>query len=124
MLKKADQSKDTDDIREAFEVYSRNAPEMTLQDIEKRFREENFNTHLVAHSKELAEYMTIVNLQKEPEQRFTVGFQLSAQSRRNKMTRDTKASSPEENFERLATAGFAVKKPCIICHKVCPPGMR
>lgn len=119
LLKEADSTRDLDDIKEAFEVFCRNSPETTIQEIETRFRAEGFTTHLVGMEKEeMYDYLTNVNLQGEIGKQYSLGFQLSAKSRRQKMYQSMLAESPEENFERLADCGLTVKKNCIVCNHV------
>ena len=123
-LKKADVTKDIDDIREAFEIYCRNTPTAELQAIEQRLRAEEMNLHLVAMEKELPSNKTNVDLQNNMDRTYSVVLQLSARSKRSKQMTSMLASSAEENFARLADCGFIVKSPIPVCFKCSCKGHR
>ena len=48
-LKKADEERDLDDLKEAIKVYHKAEPETTWLSLEQAFRTQKFNTHLIAN---------------------------------------------------------------------------
>lgn len=119
-LEQADESRDLDDIKTAFFVYAKAEPDFTLEAAEKAFRENDFNTFLVAKQQEVSDTHTIVNLQGVPAQEFVVMFQFSIKPRRAKLAEGW-PSSEEENVERLASAGFVMDgfvQKCRNCNQV------
>ena len=117
-FKLADQNRDMDDIKEAFEVYAKNTPETTFQEIEKRLREEKCNTHLIGLTKEIPIDKTNVDLQFQADRKYVLGFQIARKSRRTKMSEGMLAESYEENFERLSNCGYTVQTNIPICYNV------
>lgn len=47
-IKKASDERDIDDFREALQVYSKACPDATIQDIEKKMREEKLRIYIIA----------------------------------------------------------------------------
>lgn len=47
-MKKASDERDIDDFRDALQVYSKACPDVTLQEIEKKMREDKFKIYLIA----------------------------------------------------------------------------
>lgn len=109
-LEKADQEKDLDDIRDAIKVYSKAIPETTYDQLERAFRTNGFNTHLIAFEKdELPVTHTLINMQGELDKKYQVGFYFSAKPRRVN-ARQGWPSSAEENMERLKDAGLPMER--------------
>lgn len=117
-LKAVDAERDMDDIKEAFEVYAKNSPDVNFRTIEERSRAEKLNLHLVALEKVLPLNKTNVDLQGVADRRYAIGFQLSAKSRRLAMTATMLAASPEENLERLEECGYTVHSRVPVCFNV------
>lgn len=98
--------KDLDVFRIALRAYARAIPdEFNLVDVEKALREENVGIFLIAKQQEIATNMTIVDLVGNAGREFVLSVQLSAKPRRAKLAQGW-PESPEQNLERLASAGF------------------
>ena len=67
------------------------------------------NTYLIAKQQEVSDTHTIVNLQGNIDQEFVVSIQFTDKPRRAKFAEGW-PSSPEENLERLAKAGFPLDR--------------
>lgn len=72
------------------------------------------NTHLIAKVQEISDTHTIVNLQGKDGQKFVVSIQWSAKPKRAAF-KEGWPSSPEENMERLETAGFVMDGMVLKC---------
>lgn len=105
-----------DDAKEAFEVYVKNAPHVTLQQVEKRMRTEKMNLHLIALEKDIPVNKTNVDPQGVGGKKYVLAFQMGSKSRRTKMMAGAIAASYEENVERLSDAGFTANNPIPVCY--------
>ena len=88
--------------------------------LEQAFRDDRMNTYLIARQQEVSDLHTIANLQGAVDQKYTVSIQFSQQPRRAKMALAW-PSSPAENMERLAEAGFPIdslKVKCMNCNGI------
>lgn len=130
MLEKADKERDVDEIKQYILSYAKAYPDVTLQDLEKTFRDNKMNTYLIATEKAVSKTHSIVNLQGKAEQKYVVSVQFSAQPRRAKMA-ESWPESPAQNLERLAEAGFPLDGKVVVCdsckevghiRKSCPNG--
>ncbi|QIW94662.1 hypothetical protein AMS68_000180 [Peltaster fructicola] len=110
----ADEERDLDMIKEATFSYAKAVPGTTLESLEEAFRREGFNTHLIAKEQPISLAHTLVNFQGARDQKFVVTFQFSAKPRRLRQDGGW-PSSPEENIERLAEAGFVVDSLVPVC---------
>ncbi|KAM0715080.1 hypothetical protein Q7P37_009545 [Cladosporium fusiforme] len=113
-LKAADASKESVSIKKALFSYAKSVGNTTFQDIELAFRQQDFNTHLIAKQQDVAVNWTLVNFQGKTDQKYTVAIQWSAKPRRAIFAEGWPAS-PEENLSRLAEAGFPMDSFVIVC---------
>ncbi|KAI9712218.1 MAG: hypothetical protein M1812_006953 [Candelaria pacifica] len=124
MLKAADEDRDLDDFREALKIYSKAVPHTTYQQLEKTFRENSFNVHLIAIEKEIPATHVIVDLQGKLDCQYQVSYHRSAKPRIPGSAAKW-PTTPEENMERLGDAGMVVDRQVIKCElghsaKFCP----
>lgn len=96
-------------LLKALLIYARAYPELTFEEVEKTFREDGMNTYLVAKKQEVSDTHTIVNLQGQIDQQYAVSIQFSPKPRRAKFAEGW-PESPEDNFTRLAEAGFIMDR--------------
>ncbi|KAK5168181.1 uncharacterized protein LTR77_006749 [Saxophila tyrrhenica] len=131
-LLEADKERDVDDIKKALLAYAKAYPDVTLREMEEVLRSENMATHLIARQQEVSDTHTIVNLQGQQDQKYTVSIQFSAKPRRAKFA-EGYPSTPAENLERLKEAGFPMDRmvqKCSNCNqlghgsKACPEERR
>ncbi|KAI1940997.1 hypothetical protein LOZ63_003814 [Ophidiomyces ophidiicola] len=109
MMEKASKERDLEDFRDAFKIYSKAAPLATFDDIEKGLRKEKFNVYLIALEREIGDTLISINLQGKLNCKYVVGFYFSEKPQRaNLKTRWP--SSPEDNLNRLADAGFPMDR--------------
>lgn len=98
--------KDIDAFRVALKAYARALDEsFNLQDIESALREDKLPIYLIAKKQEIAVNMTVVDMIGNPGREYVLSVQLSEKPRRKKMAEGW-PESPEQNLERLASAGF------------------
>lgn len=90
-------------------MYAKGLPEVTFEQLEGTFRDYGMNTFIIAKEQEVCDTHTIVNLQGVPDKEFVVSFQFSDKPRRAKFAEGW-PSSPEENLQRLAKAGFPMDR--------------
>ncbi|EED17718.1 zinc knuckle transcription factor (CnjB), putative [Talaromyces stipitatus ATCC 10500] len=107
MIKKADAERDLDDFREALKVYMKADPTKTFVDIEKQLRAEGAKIYLIAleKQKEGSEAYTLIDLQGKLDCTYVVKLFFSPDPRRGTL-KERWPTTPEENLERLADAGF------------------
>ncbi|KAJ9624797.1 hypothetical protein H2203_004747 [Taxawa tesnikishii (nom. ined.)] len=120
MMVQADEEKDVDAFKKAFMSYAKALPEVTLADLEQGFRDNNFNTYLIAKEQEIFGTHTIVDLKGQTGRQYVVSFQHTDKPRRPKFAAGW-PSSPEENMTRLQNAGFimdSLKQKCNNCGEV------
>lgn len=89
----------------ALQCYCKALPDTTYAELERSFRQNKFNTHLIAREKEIFDTQTRVNLQGKLNCKYEVGYYFSAQPQRKR----AKAGWPpneEENLKRLQDAGL------------------
>lgn len=99
-------SKDLDVFRTCLRAYARASIEVfRLPDVEMALREAKLGVYLIAKPQDIAANMTIVDLVGNPDREFVLSIQLSAKPRRAKMAQGW-PETPEENIQRLASAGF------------------
>jgi hypothetical protein len=99
-------SKDLDTFRISLRAYARSAPdEFSLPLVEQALRDDGLGVYLIAKQQEIAQNMTIIDLIGNANQEFVLSIQLSAKPRRAKLAQGW-PESPEQNLERLASAGF------------------
>ncbi|KAG0055622.1 hypothetical protein BGZ83_007922 [Gryganskiella cystojenkinii] len=105
-FKVADGERDLDDVKPALALLCAAFQGRDWGAMEKKFREENCNTYLLASEDEVSFGYTLVNLKAEPGQRYRVlpSFIKPGTVKSGRMAIGM-ASSYEENFERLANAG-------------------
>jgi hypothetical protein len=107
-LVRGSEDRDLDDIRDAINAYIKPLPEVTYVDLEKAFRDQQVNVHLIAVKKEdLAKTYTLMDLQGKLGCTYAVTYRLSDKPKRPKENEGW-PKSPEENIERLKDAGEAV----------------
>ncbi|KAI9786353.1 MAG: hypothetical protein M1816_008014 [Peltula sp. TS41687] len=107
ILAAADVEKDLFQVREAIKIYAKAVPDTTFVQLEKAFRGQNFNVHIMAiEVDEFQEQLhTPINLQGKLKCKYKVHLALHPHPKR----RSTAQGWPEttdENLERLADAGF------------------
>ncbi|KAF9301242.1 hypothetical protein BGZ91_009618, partial [Linnemannia elongata] len=102
----ADESRDLDDIKTALAQLCGAFQGRSWQELEKKLREENCNTYLVAVDDQVSFGYTLVNLRAEPNQKYRVISSLikPGTAKRGRMAIGV-ASNYDENFERLENAG-------------------
>ncbi|KAG8529517.1 uncharacterized protein KY384_006154 [Bacidia gigantensis] len=115
-LVKSDEGKDMESIRDAFAIYTKACPDATYEELEKAFRQNDFNLHLVAIEKELPKTHTYISLQGELDKKYQAGFYWDAEPKRKKMLA-VWPSTPEENLERLKEAGMPMERLMPKCHR-------
>jgi hypothetical protein len=102
----AAQEKDLDVFRICLRAYARAAPDVfSLSAVESALREDGLGVFLIAKQQDIAPNMTIVDLVGNAKRHFVLSIQLSAKPRRAKLAQGW-PESPEENLERLSSAGF------------------
>lgn len=102
----AAKEKDLDAFRVCLRAYARAIPdEFDLAMVEKSLREDGLGIYLIAKQQEIAPNMTIIDLVGNAKQEYVLSIQLSPKPRRAKMSQGW-PKSPEQNLERLASAGF------------------
>ncbi|KAK2768590.1 hypothetical protein FQN54_000446 [Arachnomyces sp. PD_36] len=146
ILKKASDEKDLEDFRDGLKVYSKAAPAATFVEIEKQLRGENAKIYIIGlvsiqcqnqrrfywvdpnarsklQEKEVGSCHSLVNLQGKLDCKYVVGFYFNEAPQRASL-KDRWPSTPEENLERLADAGFPLDRQipkCSNCSgKSCP----
>lgn len=135
-LVSADQEKDLDDFKVFFLEYVRNNKSLTFVDLEKKFREEGLGVYLIAMvsspfppsnirkkrsrsrrqfeiSKATPEKNTLYP--SNPELKIVELGIADLRYTHNSATKGQVASTPEENLERLADAGFLVEDLIPVC---------
>lgn len=128
-LMTADAAGDVDNFAQAFWVYCKLAPELTLVQLEECFRETDFNFCLIAKEQTVpSPVYTNVDLQGNADKRYQVSFQKTSKPRRAVLAEGW-PKTPAENLERLQDAGFPrdnLKPYCTNCEmsghsmKTCP----
>ncbi|KAM3425233.1 hypothetical protein BST61_g7186 [Cercospora zeina] len=116
-IETADKQKDVEEIKKGIFAYAKSFPDLTLEELEKSFRDGDMNIHLIAKEQEVPGSYTIVNFQGKKDLKYVVSFQLAAKPKRAKFAEGW-PSSPEENMTRLAEAGFVMDsfvKKCSNC---------
>ncbi|KMP00527.1 hypothetical protein CIRG_00669 [Coccidioides immitis RMSCC 2394] len=106
ILKKASDERDLEDFRE---IYSKAVPLATFDEIEKRFRADNFKIYLIGLEREIGDTLISVNLQGKLNCKYVVGFYFSEKPHRANL-KSRWPRSPEENIKRLADAGFPMDR--------------
>ena len=104
-------------LAQAVQVLVKALPDLTYCDLEKEFRERDFNVYLIAMEKEILPTQTIVDLQGNIGRKFAVGYYLSDKPARKSMKSRWPASA-EKNIERLANAGVAMDSGILQCRTV------
>lgn len=98
--------KDIDVFRTCLRAYARAlVDDFELPAVESALREDGLPVYLIAKKQDIAANMTIVDMIGNPGREYVLTIQLSAKPRRAKMAQGW-PESPEQNLERLATAGF------------------
>lgn len=119
-LMAADAAGDVDDFIQAFWVYCKLAPELTLVQLEECFRETNFKFYLIAKEQPVPSPVhTNVDLQGNADKKYQVSFQKTSKSRRAILAEGW-PKTPEENLQRLQDAGFSMdnlKPYCTNCEQ-------
>ncbi|KAI4754275.1 hypothetical protein E4T51_12601 [Aureobasidium sp. EXF-12344] len=120
---------DVDDFYQAFWIYCKVAPELTLVQLEECFRETDFKWYLIAKEQSVPSPVhTNVDLQGNSDKKYQVSFQKTAKPRRAILAEGW-PKTLEENLERLHDAGFPMdnlKPYCTNCEesghsmKTCP----
>lgn len=99
-------TRDLDAFRLSLRAYARAVPDaFDLAAVEQSLRELDLGVYLIAKQQEVATNMTIVDLVGNPLREFVLSVQLSPKPRRAKMAQGW-PENPEQNMERLASAGF------------------
>lgn len=99
-------AKDLDIFRLGLKAYARAADDQfSLPDVESALRSDGIEIYLIALKQEIAPNQTIVDLIGNAKREFVLSIQLAPKPRRAKMAQGW-PESPEQNLERLASAGF------------------
>ncbi|EXJ95745.1 hypothetical protein A1O1_00869 [Capronia coronata CBS 617.96] len=114
LLKQASDEKDIGDFKEAVQILSKAAPDLTYARLEKEFRKRDFNIYLIAMEKDTGETWTNVNLQGETGKKYAVSYFTSGKPQRPTLIEKWPAS-PEENMDRLANAGIPLDRGVDLC---------
>lgn len=102
----AAKDKDLDVFRVCLRAYARAVvDEFSLPAVEEALREDGLGVYLIAKEQEIATNMTIIDLIGNADRKYVLSVQLSAKPRRAKMAQGW-PENPEQNIERLASAGF------------------
>jgi hypothetical protein len=102
----AAKEKELDTFRLCLHAYARAVDEQfSLPAVEEALREDGLGVYLIAKQQEIAPNMTIVDLIGNAKKHFVLSIQLSAKPRRAKMAEGW-PDTPEQNLERLGSAGF------------------
>ncbi|KAL5117061.1 hypothetical protein ACEQ8H_005020 [Pleosporales sp. CAS-2024a] len=121
-LVNAAKAKDLDLFRNCLRAYARAVGhDFKLQDVEAALRDDNLNVFLIAKQQEIAPNMTIVDLMGNSKRDYVLTMQLSAKPRRAKMAQGW-PESPEQNMQRLASAGWVEDSGVPICSNCGEPG--
>jgi hypothetical protein len=106
LLLEAATIKDLDAFRLALRAYARACSDLfSLVAVEEALRHDGLSVYLIAKQQEIAPNMTIIDLVGNAKKEFVLSVQLSAKPRRAKMAEGW-PESPEQNLERLASAGY------------------
>ncbi|KAH7412349.1 hypothetical protein DE146DRAFT_276200 [Phaeosphaeria sp. MPI-PUGE-AT-0046c] len=98
--------KDLDVFRICLKAYARALPnEFRLPEVEAALRQDNIGVYLIALKHEIAPNQTIIDLVGNAKQEYVLSIQLAPKPRRAKMAQGW-PESPDQNLERLASAGF------------------
>jgi hypothetical protein len=115
MIRKGAAERDSDDVKEAVQIYIKASPDTTYPELEQAFRKQGIGLHLIALEKtSLAMTLTNMDLQGNMDKKYTVSYRFS-----NKPARPREAEgwpTPEENIERLADAGDVVDRGLSKCN--------
>ncbi|KAF9351309.1 hypothetical protein BGX34_000681 [Mortierella sp. NVP85] len=113
----ADQSRDFDDVKPALARLCEAFTGKCWTDLEKKLRDEGCNTYLVATEDPVSFGYTLVNLKREPNQKFRVipSFIKPGTVKSGRMALGV-ASSYEENLIRLNDAGVVRPSGIPRCH--------
>ena len=108
--------KDLDAFRTCLGAYARaTMDEFSLPDVERALREDGLGIYLIAKPQEIAPNMTIIDLIGNPDREYVVSFQLSDKPRRAKQAQGW-PENPEQNLDRLASAGFVQDRGVPLCN--------
>ena len=110
----ADGERDLTEFKEAFIHYCKSAPNVSFPDIQNILREHKMNTWLVAREQVIPDTYTSVNSQGKTDCKYVLSFQFGLTPRRKK-TSESWPKTVEENFERLADAGFVMDAHVVKC---------
>lgn len=108
-------AKEIDAFKIALRAYARAIDDQfNLRDVEEALRTDDLGIYLIAKKQEIPINMTIVDLIGNPDRQFVLTIQLSPKPRRLKLDQGWPSNS-EENFERLASAGFIQDRGIPVC---------
>ncbi|KAF2260468.1 hypothetical protein CC78DRAFT_25192 [Lojkania enalia] len=106
---------DIDRFRIALRSYARAMQDdFNLSEIEEALRADGLPIYLIAKQQNVAPNMVIVDLVGNPDREFVLTIQLSAKPRRRMLAAGW-PESPDQNLERLASAGFVQDRGIPIC---------
>lgn len=98
--------KDLDVFRTCLRAYARATLEdFSLPAVEQALRDDGLSIYLIAKPQEIATNATIIDLVGNPAREYVLSVQLSPKPRRAKLAQGW-PESPEQNLERLASAGY------------------
>ncbi|KAI9694524.1 MAG: hypothetical protein M1822_000140 [Bathelium mastoideum] len=109
MLMQADKNKDMDDFKEALKIYTKAVPGVTYLELEHHFRDNNFNTFIIAREMPIPDVYTCVNLHGKTDCKYVVSFVYSREPKRPAW-RIGWPSSVEDNETRLPDAGVLMDR--------------
>jgi hypothetical protein len=112
-------SKANDSPQQAVQVLAKAIPNVTYAELEKEFRTRGYNVFLIAMEKEIESTQTIVNLQGKIGCKYAVFYFLSEKPQRPNM-KGRWPKTPEENLERLESAGVPMDSGVVKCNNVSP----
>lgn len=102
----AAKEKDLDAFRVGLRAYARAvADQFSLPAVEECLREESLGVYLIAQRQEIDQRFTIIDPVGNADREYVLSVQLSAKPRRAKLAQGW-PESPEQNLQRLASAGF------------------
>jgi hypothetical protein len=96
-------------IMQAIKVYVKAVPPVTYKELERSFRTNNMESHIIAYEQEVTDTFTLMDLQGNLDRKYTVGFFFSDKPQRAKMQQGW-PETPEENMTRLENAGVPVDR--------------
>ncbi|KAK8114770.1 hypothetical protein PG999_006839 [Apiospora kogelbergensis] len=108
--------RDLDDVKEGVQCYVKSTPEITYQDLETAFRNQNIGVYLIAVEKPaMLGAITNMDFQGNLDKKYQVTYRFDARPARPREA-EFWPKDAEENTARLADAGEPVNRGLTKCH--------